>query len=185
MSYLTQQDVNNFGPELVDFSQRAAVQAVSPHLQELERQNAELSARLAREVKRNLDAALERAVPEWRQVNNDPRFHQWLRGRDVLSGEIRQCLLDEAVARADAARVINFFRGFLQEASAAPGQGQAQPQYAAAGKRLYSRAQIAEMARRRRKGEFTDAQWLAWEHELIAAGREGRILNPVRLDGSA
>jgi hypothetical protein len=102
--------------------------------------------------------------------------------RDVLSGEIRQRLLDEAVARADAARVINFFRGFLQEASAAPGQGQAQPQYAAAGKRLYSRAQIAEMARRRRKGEFTDAQWMAWEHELVAAGREGRVvgaLDPV------
>jgi len=34
-SYLTQEDVQNFGHELVDFSQRAAVHAVAPHLQEL------------------------------------------------------------------------------------------------------------------------------------------------------
>ena len=32
------------------------------------------------------------------------------------------------------------------------------------------------MARRRRKGEISDADWARWEYELIAAGREGRIL---------
>src|SRR5262249_20429899 len=77
MPYLTNEDVTNFGPELVDLAQRAAQHAVGPELQELERRNAELSARLAREVKRNLDVALERAVPDWRQVNQDPRWLQW------------------------------------------------------------------------------------------------------------
>ena len=47
---------------------------------------------------------------------------------------------------------------------------------------LYSRAQISEMARLRRKGAINDADWARWEYELVAAGREGRVvaaLDPV------
>jgi len=82
-SYLTQEDVQNFGHELVDFSQRAAVHAVAPHLQELERQNADLHARLARATKLNLELALDRAVPNWREIDRNPRWLHWLAGRDV------------------------------------------------------------------------------------------------------
>jgi len=38
------------------------------------------------------------------------------------------------------------------------------------------------MARRRRKGEISDADWARWEYEIVAAGREGRVvgaLDPV------
>ena len=79
--------------------------------------------------------------------------------------------------KGDATRVINFFRGFLQEAGAGH-LGQEYPRQAAAGasgRRLYSRSQIAEMWRLRRKGQINDADWARWEHEIIAAGREGRI----------
>src|SRR5262245_14745509 len=38
---------------------------------------------------------------------------------------VRQMLLDDAIARGDAVRVINFFRGFLQEEAAAGHHGQA------------------------------------------------------------
>ena len=31
-NYLTQDDVDNYGPELIDVTQRAALQAVTPHL---------------------------------------------------------------------------------------------------------------------------------------------------------
>jgi hypothetical protein len=79
-------------------------------------------ARLARETKRNLDQALERAVPNWREVDRDPRWLAWLQERDVYSREKRQRLLDEAVARGDANRVIAFFNGFLAEAAWQQGQ---------------------------------------------------------------
>ena len=42
--YLTEQDVQNYGNELIDVTQRAALHAVAPQLQELEQQNAELQA---------------------------------------------------------------------------------------------------------------------------------------------
>jgi hypothetical protein len=45
--YLTTDDVSNYGSELVDFAQRAALHSVAPHLQNLEQQNVELQRRLA------------------------------------------------------------------------------------------------------------------------------------------
>jgi hypothetical protein len=32
-------------------------------------------------------------------------------------------------------------------------------------------------------GEINDAEWARWEHELIAAGREGRIIGALDLAG--
>ena len=97
----------------------AAAHAVAPHLQELERQNAELRNHLAREVRRNLDQRLAEAVPNFREIYRGQRWLQWLTVRDALSsGQIRRQLLDDAVAKGNAGRVIAFFRGFLQEAAA-------------------------------------------------------------------
>jgi len=141
--------------------------AVAPHLQELERQNAELRNHLAREVRRNLDQRLAEAVPNFREIDRDPRWLQWLTGCNALSGQIRQQLLDDAVAKGNAGRVIAFFRGFLQEAAAGR---HGQPGQAAGGKPIYTRAQITQMASLRRKGVYSDVEWATWEAELIAAG---------------
>src|SRR5215467_1293750 len=125
-TYLTHDDVANFGPELVDFSQRAAVQAVAPHLQALEQQNAELRHHLARQTKHTIDQALDNAVPNWREINSDSRWLAWLAESDPYSRVKRQRLLDEAVERGDANRVIAFFRGFLGEAAWRQGQANQQ-----------------------------------------------------------
>jgi hypothetical protein len=117
-AYLTEKDVQDYGHDLVDFAQRAAVHAVAPHLQSLEAQNAELQQRLAREARRNLDQAVELAVPNYREIDRDPRWHRWLLGVDVFSGRVRQQLLDEAISAAAAPRVISFFNGFLREEQA-------------------------------------------------------------------
>jgi hypothetical protein len=39
------------------------------------------------------------------------------------------------------------------------------------------------MAAMRRKGQIGDAEWAKWEHELIRAGREGRIRAALDIDG--
>jgi len=83
-----------------DFAQRAALHAVAPHLQASEQQNLELQNRLAREARARLDAAVERAVPNYREIDQEPRWHNWLRSVDPLSGRVRQTLLDEAIASA-------------------------------------------------------------------------------------
>jgi hypothetical protein len=116
--YLTEQDEQNYGRELIDVTQRAAMQALAPELQEIRNQNADLQRRLAQEARRALDQAVEIAVPNYRDIDRDPRWHRWLLGIDVLSGRVRQQLLNEAISAAAAPRVISFFRGFQNEEAA-------------------------------------------------------------------
>jgi hypothetical protein len=117
-SYITDKDVQNFGPDLIDLTQRSAVQVMEPRLREVADENLNLRRQIAREAKARLDAQVEAAVPNYRDIDQDPRWHDWLRLPDMLSGRIRQTLLNEAIAAANAPRVISFFRGFLNEEAA-------------------------------------------------------------------
>ena len=80
--YLSEQDRQNYGDELIDFTTRAAAQAsqqvLGPKLQEIERQNVELQRRLAEEARQRLDQQLELAVPNFREIDRDPRWHKLL-----------------------------------------------------------------------------------------------------------
>ena len=188
MGYLTYDDEKNFGPEILDLIQRGAAQVVAPHLNALEQDNNELRQRLAQETKRNLDAALDRAVPSWREINADSRWYEWLQGQHVYSGYSGQQLLNDAVEKGDARRVIALFRGFLTAAGQAPANPAPQrtsqrTRRAPSGLPIYDRSEITEMAARRRKGLINDADWAAWEREIVAAGRDGRIRGALNADG--
>lgn len=182
--YLRPEDEENFGRELLDVAQRAALQAVTPKIQTIEEQNAELKRQLARERRRALDQAVEVAVPNFREIDANPRWHRWLTGIDLLSGRVRQTLLDEAVSAGSAPRVISFFKSFQNEEAAtghvepslqpvppaplrtptipletlaAPGRGRP----AAGGetplppeKPFYTRAQIKSLYEQHRKGAY-------------------------------
>jgi len=181
MSYLTQDDRANFGDELIDLSMRAARHALTPEMARLQEDNERMRMQLAREVKRNLDQALDAAGVPWREVDRSPRWLAWLQGRDPLSAQTRKSLLDAAVARADARAVIALFQAFLQE-EGAPGQpGQAGSRPAATGNQIYTRQQILQMARQRQKGLISDEQWRRWEFELCRASAEGRVVGALSL----
>ena len=93
-------------------------------------------------------------------------------------------MLKDAAAAGDAQRLIKFFQGFVREQGGAgqPAQGGSRRAVQPSG-RIYTRPQITEMARRRQKGLIDDAAWLRWEYELVAAGREGRIVGALDADG--
>jgi hypothetical protein len=180
-NYLTQNDVENYGSELVDFAQRAAVHAVGPQLQELQQANADLQQRLAKEARHNLDARVERAVPNFREIDRDPRWHRWLLEIDALTGRPRQLLLNDAINSGDAGRIAAFFRGYQQAARGSSpqttrstaGRGAS----VSAGKPVYTHAQIAELYARHRKGAYAgrEAEWARQEADIFAAQREGRV----------
>ena len=183
-NYLTQDDVTNYGTDLVDFAQRAAVQAVAPHLQALDQQNHELRQRLAAEARHRLDQQVEAAIPNWRDLDQHPDWHQWLLGIDPLSGELRQNLLNQAKASGDAARCIAFFKSFFARPGSAAGGG-ASPTYSRTRSmpsgRIYTRAEIARLFEHHRRGAYNgrEAEWARQEYDIIAAGREGRIKDPI------
>jgi len=99
--WLTQQDVQDYGPDVLDFAQRAALHALQPELQRVNEQNASLGRQLAVERRRALYQALDQRMPAWRDVDNDPQFIAWLHGIHALTGLPRQRLLDAAVMEGD------------------------------------------------------------------------------------
>jgi hypothetical protein len=183
--FLTPEDEQNYGRDLLNVAKRAAMETVAPHLQTLEQQNAELRQKIAKEQRRQLDNAVEIAIPDYREIDRNPRWHRWLLGIDVLSGRVRQTLLNEAISAGAAPRVVWFFKSFLSEEVAtghvesasgsqpapAPREptisltslaapGRARP--ATGGdaslptdKPVYTRAQIKQLYEQHRKGAYT------------------------------
>ena len=144
--FLTQADADNYGNEMLDVSQRAALQVIAPHLQNaqtqidgLRRENADLRAQQVNERRRLLDSQVEIAVPDYRDFDRNPRWHKWLMGIDQFSGRVRQQLLNEAISAGSAPRVALFFKGFRNEEAATgnsplvslPSQASAPPREAA------------------------------------------------------
>lgn len=115
---ITEQDREAFGDGLVDFVNRAAREAVSPEIEALRSENAELKKRVVTTGKGEVQAALSRAVPDWQTINTSPEFKQWLSLRNIYTRQVRRELLNSAYQAADAAVVVQVFKDFLTEAKA-------------------------------------------------------------------
>ena len=131
---------------------------------------------MAIEARRNLDAAVERAIPNYREIDRDPRWRQFLRGTDPYTGQPFQSLLNIAIVDGDADRVAAIFRGFMNQAggtqqasSTAPGRR--------SGKPIYTRETIGQLYEAHRKGAYVgrEAEWQRQEADIFAAQREGRV----------
>jgi hypothetical protein len=178
-TWLTQDDVNNYGHDLIDVTQRAALHAVAPELQEIKQQNAVLQQQLAREARRNLDAAVERALPSFRETDRDPRWHRFLLEIDPYTGQVRQQLLNAAIARSDATAVIAFFKGFMREVAIQPSSAHSERTRTASSNRpTYTHSQIGQLYAAHRKGAYAgrEAEWARIEADIFRAQREGRVV---------
>jgi hypothetical protein len=187
-TYLTNEDVQNYGSDLLDVTQRAALDAVTPALQHLEQQNAQLQQRLAREARRNMDAAVERQIPNYREVDRDPRWHNYLLEPHPLSGRPRQQWLNDAMASGDANRVISFFREFMRGAGGqSAGSAASAPNRtrSSSGKQTYTRPQVAALYAQHRRGLWAgrEDEWRRLEADIIRASGEGRILGGTDVAG--
>jgi hypothetical protein len=204
-TFLTPEDEQNYGRDLIDFTQRAAQQAITPKLSALEQENERLRQMVAQQSHSTMTSFLDSQVPGWRQVYADPRFTQWLNLPDIYSGVLRKQMLTEAANTGNAARVAAFYRGFIQE-EAATGQIESAPQQSTAPVRqaaialesiatpgrarpaagtpapagngpVFTRAQVDRFYADVRRGAYNgrEQQKMADEALIIAAGREGRV----------
>jgi hypothetical protein len=184
---ITSQDVDDYGSAFIDFTRRAAVDAVRPELQRLHAENAELRQMAQQSQTANIQAALDRDLPQWRQVYSNPEFSDWLQSPDPYAGESRSQLLRRAVAAGDSNRVVRFYQGFLAEhghASAAQRSHQSRSPVTS-GKRIYSRPEISSLYKRRRDGLIDDRSWAQIEADIFAASRQGRVIGALSLvDGT-
>jgi len=175
---LSQVDYDNYGSELIDLTRRAAVEAVSPELQQLRAQNQHLRQMAARSQRAEIERALDQQIPNWHEIYQNPAFAAWLAQPDGYSGAVRSQLMRQAVDVGDAGRVVSFYRGFLAEGgyqTLAPQSRASQSRQPATSKPIYSREQIKHLYDQRRHGTISDANWARIEADIIAAGREGRV----------
>jgi len=133
-SLLTQEEMDDYGSDLIDVMKRAAREAVKGELEELREQNRMLKSVVGgvgqrQEVseQEKFYARLESKVDNWKDLNSDPDFLNWLAQQDVYAGEPRKALLTRAFRANDADRVARFFIGYLEEHAALKATPTTQP----------------------------------------------------------
>ena len=115
---LTAEDEKTFGPELIDVVKRAAQSIVAPVISEVEQRTQRLTQQVQQNTMATLYERLDSDLPDWRTINTNPRFKSWLALRDLYSGAVKRELLMDAFRRADAPRVLQFFKGFVSDEQA-------------------------------------------------------------------
>jgi len=120
------EEIKEYGADLVDLIGRAARDAVMPEVDSRLRpvvQQVERTAKTTNDIavttaateEQKVLAALSTQVPNWMQLNEDQNFLAWLDQTDPYAGERRGELLNRAYQRHDSPRVVAFFKGFLNE----------------------------------------------------------------------
>lgn len=203
---LKDEEVEDYGQDMIDVMKRAAREDLMPMINRLELENEQLRNSLsgvsesvsvnARDV---LYRSLNIEVPNWKEINQDTGFLEWLDGVDAYSDTPKGAMLTQAFEDNNAARVIAFFKGYINEnalvsentlppaptepkidmmSMAAPGAPRGAPAPAAhSDKRVYSHADIAQFYRNVQKGLYKNnqAEKEAIERDILTAGPEGRL----------
>ncbi len=140
---------------------------------------------------------LTNAVPNWRDVNDDPDFQTWLLERDPLVNVTRQTMLEDAQRNLDANRVAQFFstwqrmngsaeapasqnsqRSSELEKQVAPGRARSTSSSTASDQKTYSPEDIEKFFSDVRKGKYKgrEKERSRIERDIFAAQKDGRIV---------
>lgn len=134
--FIPEEDVNAYGPELIEASRRWARAEVRGEIDRLNSKIASLETGQQRQQAQvqtsSLEAVLERD-PEigngvWQRMNHDQDFIQWLQEIDPFSGVTRYVMLNHAYAGGDAERTGRFFKAYIREHTDGGRPPPAQPQ---------------------------------------------------------
>jgi hypothetical protein len=131
-SLISEQEMQDYGPEFVDLVRRAATEIAQPlqeEIQQLRGQLGHVQTETSNAFLTRMHATIGGLVPNWQELNRDPNFIAWVSLPDIYSGVMRQELMQSAWNSGDANRVAAFFRAFLNEVAAVdPRAGQRAPQ---------------------------------------------------------
>jgi hypothetical protein len=193
---VTDKDEEAFGADLVDLVRRAAQETVQSTIGDIEGKVSgkvdEVSNRVAQVAESVAQTALERfqnrlteIVPDWKEINVDPKFSAWL-------GHYGLEALNAAYAKGDVAGTAHFFSNWKEITGKQPTEPPAAPPSAkleelvAPGKtkaatpiqqpKTYTIADWNDAYERNRRGKLSDADLQAFEKEFFKAQHEGRVI---------
>ena len=208
-SLITEEEANDYGQDFLKVVGKKAREELAPVIQgyqakiaELEQKLNNVSGSMQETLQEKLLAKLDEGLPNWRDLNTNQEFLDWLRLPDPYSGVIRHDMLKAAYSQGDSHRVLAYFKGFLAEEAAtapagqepddqvtkvakvplaslaAPGRAKtAASASAPAEKPIITRAQIAAFYADLANGKYRgrDAEKNKAEAMIFDAQREGRI----------
>ena len=132
-SLITEQEIADYGPEFVDVMRRVAAETaartaepLNNEIQNLRAAMGHVQAETGNAFLQRMNSTISAAVPNWSDLNKDPRFIQWSQLPDIFSGAIRKQLMQDAWNSGDPHRVVAFFQSFLAEEAATNPQGNGQ-----------------------------------------------------------
>lgn len=128
---ITPEEEKDYGEDFLNVVGKKAKQVLTQELAKRDQEISELKQKLSnvngtlvQDAQSRMHTDLESRCPNWRTINTDQNFINWLQLPDTYSGVIRHELLKAAYERNDAPRVLAFFNGFLaEEAAVAPAEG--------------------------------------------------------------
>lgn len=205
----TEEDIDTFGADGLDVVKKAAKVAIEKQVKPLqaELQKAE-QARLA-DVKRRAESdrsrnyeqflsRLEAVVPDYKEINVDPRFLKFMDVPDEFSGLPKKTLFHKAEASGDVFRVADFFMEFKNKiapkadttipkemekhitpiGAGGGAQSSAQPKASGSGE-YYRQSDIDKFYNDVMKGRYAGRHnvIIATEDAIEAAYRDNRILH--------
>lgn len=185
------EDEDAFGADLVDLARRVAREESGAYVAKLEGTIAELQQQLkgvaqttAVTVQDRFETQLTAAVSNWKAVDSDPKFIEWLQ-----SNATRMKVFSEAARNQDVDGVAYFYKEYpgaqKTEKQAvdprlakqvAPGKSKAVAPAAAnpAEKKTWTRSEIAQFYADGKK-RFSQEDYVKLERDLFAAQKEGRV----------
>jgi hypothetical protein len=206
---ITDKERKEFGDEFLDVAGRRAREVITPEIAALRAEVAALKTQVGGvtqavviDSRQKVLDALDRNIPNWREINVSQEFKSWLGLRDAYSGAIRLDLLKQAFDGSDIARVEAFFHGYIADVAATRPAGELNPNPSAlpsgldlaalaapgrarqaAGanpppeKPVFTRAQISTFYRDVNRGVYAgrDDERIAMEKTILLAANEGRV----------
>lgn len=187
-SFDDSKDRQEFGSEFVDMVYRAIDRKIAKLQERLgttERVAKEAAVVTQQTQQERFFAALAQRVPDWREIDSSPEFIEWLQ-----SSRARVTLVKEGMANFDVDAIADIFeqykaltgKGQTQataeparnlERKVAPSRGKSPTPPASTEKRVWTRSEIAQVFRDRRK--YSQKEFDALQREIFSAQREGRV----------
>ncbi len=118
LSRFSQKDREEYGDDLIELVTRVAgqiapqTQALPPVVEEIQQHMAEVKDDKDTENRALHLQAVDRGVPNWREINASPEWLSWLGSKDQFTSIVRQHALDDANRSFNAAQVIHIFNEF-------------------------------------------------------------------------
>jgi hypothetical protein len=184
-------DLENFGADLIEMVQRYAERKAAEtesRIAALERQVLGVTQSTAATLEQSFYATVDQLVPDWRELNENPRWLAWLGEVDPVYGAPRQAALNAAHQKMDAPRVAAVFNAYKATVPAPPPQSSLANQVAPSGaasvvpastapKPVFSEKSITDFYNDLGRGKYAgrQAEADAIEAQINAAVAEGRV----------